>query len=84
MFCALLALDIPIYEVHLSNIHRREDWRHHSYVSLVATAIIVGLVLYFRRRRESTTKLTTTTPEKIVSNRPERTAATKKKTNPAT
>jgi len=35
-------LDIPVIELHLSNIHRREDWRHQSYVSLVATAIMAG------------------------------------------
>ena len=39
---ALKLLDCPVIELHLSNIHRREDWRHHSYVSLVATAIIAG------------------------------------------
>jgi 3-dehydroquinate dehydratase-2 len=39
---ALKMLDIPVIELHLSNIHRREDWRHHSYVSLVATGIIAG------------------------------------------
>ncbi len=40
---ALLALKSPIIEVHLSNIHRREEFRHHSYVSRAATAIICGL-----------------------------------------
>ncbi|HET7410504.1 MAG TPA: type II 3-dehydroquinate dehydratase [Paracoccaceae bacterium] len=39
---ALKMLDCPVIEVHLSNIHAREDWRRHSYVSLVATAIIAG------------------------------------------
>lgn len=39
---ALKMLDCPVIELHLSNIHRREDWRHHSYVSLVATASIMG------------------------------------------
>ena len=39
---ALKLLDCPVIELHLSNIHRREDWRHHSYVSLVATAIMAG------------------------------------------
>lgn len=33
----------PIVEVHISNIHRREAHYHHSYVSLVATAVIAGL-----------------------------------------
>ena len=40
---ALKLLEVPIIEVHLSNIHRREEWRHHSYISLVATGIIIGL-----------------------------------------
>jgi 3-dehydroquinate dehydratase-2 len=40
---ALAMLSIPIIEVHLSNIHRRESFRHNSYVSLVAKAIICGL-----------------------------------------
>ena len=39
---ALLALDIPIYEVHLSNIHRREEFRHNSYVSKAADGVICG------------------------------------------
>jgi 3-dehydroquinate dehydratase II len=39
---ALAMLDIPIIELHLSNIHRRESFRHQSYVSLVATGIICG------------------------------------------
>ena len=40
---ALLLLPIPIIEVHLSNIHKREPFRHHSFVSDVATGQIVGL-----------------------------------------
>jgi len=39
---ALAAFDGPIIEVHISNVHRREDFRHHSYVSGVASGIIVG------------------------------------------
>jgi 3-dehydroquinate dehydratase-2 len=39
---ALAMLDIPIIELHLSNIHRRESFRHQSYVSLVASGIICG------------------------------------------
>ncbi|WP_027359495.1 type II 3-dehydroquinate dehydratase [Desulforegula conservatrix] len=40
---ALLLLDVPIIEVHISNIHKREPFRHHSYVSDIATGQIVGL-----------------------------------------
>ncbi len=40
---ALLAADLPIIEVHLTNIYRREAFRHHSYVSQAATGIICGL-----------------------------------------
>ena len=40
---ALRMLDTPIIEVHLSNIHTREAFRHHSFVSSVATAVICGL-----------------------------------------
>lgn len=39
---ALKMLDIPIIELHLSNPHAREAFRHHSYVSPVATGIIAG------------------------------------------
>jgi 3-dehydroquinate dehydratase-2 len=40
---ALRALEIPVVEVHVSNIYRREAFRHHSYVSLAATGVICGL-----------------------------------------
>lgn len=40
---ALSAAGLPIIEVHLSNIFRRESFRHHSYVSLVANGVICGL-----------------------------------------
>ncbi|MBF0341187.1 MAG: type II 3-dehydroquinate dehydratase [Magnetococcales bacterium] len=40
---ALLAVKIPVIEVHLSNIHRREPFRHHSHVSDIAEGVIVGL-----------------------------------------
>jgi 3-dehydroquinate dehydratase-2 len=40
---ALLACEIPVIEVHLSNIHRRDAFRHHSYVSRAATGIVMGL-----------------------------------------
>lgn len=40
---ALNAAELPIVEVHLSNIFRRESFRHHSYVSLAANGGIFGL-----------------------------------------
>lgn len=40
---ALLAVAIPFIEVHLSNVHKREAFRHHSYFSDVAQGVIVGL-----------------------------------------
>ncbi len=40
---ALKACDLPIVEVHLSNIYRRETFRQHSYISQAATGVICGL-----------------------------------------
>jgi 3-dehydroquinate dehydratase-2 len=39
---ALNTCAFPIIEVHISNVHRREPFRHHSYVSRAATAVIAG------------------------------------------
>ncbi len=39
---ALQACDFPIIEVHISNVHRREEFRRHSFVSLAATGVIAG------------------------------------------
>ncbi len=40
---ALLASELPVIEVHITNIHRREEFRQHSYVSKVAVGVICGL-----------------------------------------
>ncbi|HEX7381237.1 MAG TPA: type II 3-dehydroquinate dehydratase [Nevskiaceae bacterium] len=39
---ALLGVSIPFIEVHLSNIHAREPFRHHSYLSDVAAGLVIG------------------------------------------
>ena len=43
LYDALLALNIPIIEVHISNIYKREKFRHSSYVSMAANSVISGL-----------------------------------------
>ena len=40
---ALLAVDLPVIEVHLTNLFRREPFRHHSYISAAARGMICGL-----------------------------------------
>jgi 3-dehydroquinate dehydratase-2 len=40
---ALLAAELPVIEVHVTNIHARDEFRHHSYVSRVAKGVICGL-----------------------------------------
>ncbi|MWV59646.1 type II 3-dehydroquinate dehydratase [Rathayibacter sp. VKM Ac-2754] len=39
---AVLATELPMVEVHVSNVHRREEFRQHSYLSDIAVAVIVG------------------------------------------
>lgn len=39
---ALEGVEIPFIEVHISNIHARESFRHHSYLSPIAAAVLVG------------------------------------------
>jgi len=39
---ALAAVALPVIEVHLSNVHRRAEFRHHSYVSAVAQVVVAG------------------------------------------
>ena len=43
MLDALLAVGLPTIEVHITNIHRREEFRHHSFISKAATGVIAGL-----------------------------------------
>lgn len=40
---ALAAVALPFIEIHLSNVHRREEFRHHSYLSDLAVGSVVGL-----------------------------------------
>jgi 3-dehydroquinate dehydratase-2 len=40
---ACAQLTAPLVEVHISNVHKREEFRHHSYISAVAAGVIVGL-----------------------------------------
>ncbi|MFC9893440.1 type II 3-dehydroquinate dehydratase [Nocardia sp. NPDC127579] len=40
---ALVIPEVPIVEVHISNVHAREEFRHHSFVSPIATAVIAGM-----------------------------------------
>ncbi len=39
---ALLAVGLPVIECHITNIHQRESFRHHSYISKAAKAVIAG------------------------------------------
>ncbi|WCS24891.1 type II 3-dehydroquinate dehydratase [Methylobacterium sp. NMS14P] len=39
---ALNTCEVPVIECHISNVHRREAFRHHSYISLAATAVLAG------------------------------------------
>ena len=39
---AISSVELPVVEVHLTNIHAREEFRHHSYVSGVAVAVLCG------------------------------------------
>ena len=43
---ALLGVGIPFIELHVSNVHAREDWRHHSYFTDKAVAMICGFGAY--------------------------------------
>ncbi|MEO9275411.1 type II 3-dehydroquinate dehydratase [Marinomonas sp. 5E14-1] len=40
---AIKGAAVPVIEVHISNVHTREAFRHHSYISSVATGVIVGM-----------------------------------------
>lgn len=40
---ALMMLECPLIELHMSNVHARDEFRHHSVISDIATGVIVGL-----------------------------------------
>lgn len=40
---ALAGVALPVVEVHISNVHKREEFRHHSYISGIAEGVIAGL-----------------------------------------
>lgn len=42
---AIAAVKTPVIEVHISNVHQREEFRHHSFISSVASGIIIGFGL---------------------------------------
>jgi 3-dehydroquinate dehydratase II len=61
---ALQLTELPVIEVHLSNIFRREEFRHHSYVSLAARAVICGLgAVGYRLALEALAEILGTTKE---------------------
>ena len=39
---AILAVGLPVVEIHITNIHAREEFRHHSYISKAAKAVVCG------------------------------------------
>ncbi|WP_346623545.1 type II 3-dehydroquinate dehydratase [Blastococcus montanus] len=39
---AIEGVELPVVEVHISNVHAREEFRHHSYISPVARGVVVG------------------------------------------
>jgi 3-dehydroquinate dehydratase-2 len=43
---AIEAASLPLVELHISNVHRREEYRHHSYISPIARGIVVGFGVY--------------------------------------
>ena len=42
LYDAIKAISVPVIEVHISNPHAREEFRHHSFISPVASGVIVG------------------------------------------
>jgi 3-dehydroquinate dehydratase-2 len=43
---AIEGASLPVIECHISNVHKREEFRHHSFISPVASGIVVGFGVY--------------------------------------
>ena len=43
---AIAGVELPAVEVHISNVHQREEFRHHSFLSAVCQSVIVGAGIY--------------------------------------
>ncbi|MCC5875270.1 MAG: type II 3-dehydroquinate dehydratase [Candidatus Sumerlaeia bacterium] len=43
---ALASIALPVWEVHISNVHRREEFRHRSYISAIAEGVVCGLGIF--------------------------------------
>jgi 3-dehydroquinate dehydratase-2 len=67
---AIEAASLPVIELHISNVHRREEFRHHSFISPVARGIIIGFgMLGYRLAIQALHELSQTAPPLPVTRR---------------